>query len=60
MEIKEPQSKFLKVSCSNCGNEQIIFNRPTKKASCLECEEVLCEPTGGMGMIKTKIKEVFR
>lgn len=59
MEIKEPDSKFLKVSCSECGNSQVIFNKPSKEVDCLECGSVLCEPSGGMGEIKTKIEDVF-
>lgn len=60
MEVKEPESKFLKISCSECENEQVVFNKPSKQAECLKCGEILCEPTGGMGKIKTKIEEVFR
>ncbi len=53
-------SKFLKISCSNCENKQTIFNKPTRKVECIECGSVLCEPTGGMGKIQSKIEEVFR
>ena len=60
MDIDEPDSKFLKVSCSNCGNTQVIFNKPSKRAECLECDSLLCKPSGGMGEINSKIEEVFR
>ena len=53
------KSKFLKVKCKKCRNEQIIFNKPAQIVRCLVCGAVLAEPTGGMGKIKTKIKEVL-
>ncbi len=60
MNKEEPKSKFLKISCSECENEQIIFNKPTNTVQCLDCESTLCDPTGGMGKIQSKIEEVFR
>ncbi|MFP4116005.1 MAG: 30S ribosomal protein S27e [Candidatus Aenigmatarchaeota archaeon] len=59
MKVKEPDSKFLKVSCSDCGNVQVLFNKPSQKVECRECSSVLCDPTGGMGKIYSKIEEVF-
>ncbi|MFP4116473.1 MAG: 30S ribosomal protein S27e [Candidatus Aenigmatarchaeota archaeon] len=60
MNGEEPDSKFLKVSCSDCENSQIIFNKPTTQVECSECGSNLCEPRGGMGKVQSKIKEVFR
>jgi len=53
-------SKFLKISCSDCDNKQVVFNKPSKKVECLSCGSIICEPTGGLGEIKSKIEEVFR
>ncbi len=60
MKIKETDSKFLEISCSDCGNTQIAFNKPSKEVKCTECGSMLCEPTGGLGKINSKIKEVHR
>lgn len=60
MKIEEPDSKFLKVKCSDCGNEQTVFNKASTKVECNNCGTVICEPTGGMAEIKTNIKEVYR
>lgn len=49
------KSKFLKVKCKHCRNEQIIFNRASTEVKCLVCEKTLAKPTGGMADIKTKI-----
>ena len=58
MITKQPISKFLEVVCPKCKNEQIIFNKSTRVVNCLVCGNVLAEPTGGMGRIKTKINKV--
>ncbi|MFA4819592.1 MAG: 30S ribosomal protein S27e [Candidatus Aenigmatarchaeota archaeon] len=54
-----PKSKFLKVKCKKCRNEQIIFNKAAIVVKCLVCESILAEPTGGLAEIKTKIEEVM-
>jgi len=48
-------SKFLKVKCRKCKNEQIVFEKPAMDVKCLVCGEVLVESTGGKGIVKTKI-----
>ncbi len=53
--IPIPTSKFLKVKCMKCGNEQIIFNKASTKVYCLVCGNLLAEPTGGKARIHAKI-----
>lgn len=60
MAKEQPRSKFLKVKCSNCSNEQIIFNKPSTEIKCLVCDSILGEPTGGLANVKTKIKKVHK
>ncbi|ADG13441.1 Ribosomal protein S27E [Methanocaldococcus infernus ME] len=57
--IPKPRSKFLKVQCPECNNEQIIFDRPATIVKCLACGKVLAEPRGGKGKIMAKIIEVL-
>ncbi len=45
--IPQPTSKFMKVKCEKCKNEQIIFNKPASTVKCLVCDAVLVKPTGG-------------
>ncbi len=45
--IPRPSSKFILVRCPECGNEQIIFNKPAIVVRCLVCGAVLAKPTGG-------------
>lgn len=55
--ILEPESKFIKVKCKKCRNEQIIFNKTATTVKCLVCENVLAVPTGGKAEIKTTVLE---
>jgi len=55
----EPESRFLKVACTKCKNEQIIFNKASEDVKCLVCGNLLSEATGGMSVIKSKILKVL-
>lgn len=54
-----PDSKFIKLRCSKCKNEQIIFDKAASKVECLVCGKVLAEPSGGKTNVKTSILEVL-
>ncbi len=58
-EIKEPTSKFIKVRCPKCKNEQIVFGKSSTKIGCLVCGKQVAEPTGGKTKIKARILEVL-
>jgi small subunit ribosomal protein S27e len=49
---QEPNSRFVKVRCEKCKNEQIVFNRPSTEIRCLVCSETLAKPSGGSVKIK--------
>jgi small subunit ribosomal protein S27e len=58
--IPQPSSKFMKVKCEKCKNEQTIFNKPSNVVKCLVCDEVLVQPRGGkIKEASVKIIEVF-
>ncbi|MEK6835533.1 MAG: 30S ribosomal protein S27e [Nanoarchaeota archaeon] len=57
--IKEPTSKFVKVRCSKCKNEQIIFGKASTIVNCLVCNTTLATPAGGKAKIKARILEVL-
>jgi small subunit ribosomal protein S27e len=60
MEItKEPESKFIKVRCPKCKNEQIVFGKASTVVKCLVCSKVLAEPSGGKSKVKARILEVL-
>ncbi|MEM2681128.1 MAG: 30S ribosomal protein S27e, partial [Zestosphaera sp.] len=35
--IPMPKSKFLKIKCPSCGNEQIVFDHASFPVRCLIC-----------------------
>ncbi len=59
MKTKQPSSKYIKIRCPKCKNEQIMFGKPVMNISCLVCNKVLAEPTGGKSHIKARILEVL-
>ena len=54
-----PRSKFLKVKCPQCKNEQIVYNKPATEVKCLVCGKTLMKPTGGKGKLLAKVIEVY-
>ncbi|TFG28092.1 MAG: 30S ribosomal protein S27e [Promethearchaeota archaeon] len=57
--IPQPKSRFLRVKCLNCGNQQIIFGCSATDVNCLVCGKILLQSTGGKARILTKILEVL-
>ncbi|MBR9689812.1 MAG: 30S ribosomal protein S27e [Candidatus Altiarchaeota archaeon] len=54
-----PKSKFIKVKCEQCKNEQTIFNKPATNVMCLVCGKPLAESTGGKAKILAKVINVL-
>lgn len=59
MEPREPASKFIKVRCPKCKNEQIVFGKVSNHVKCLVCGKQLAEPAGGKTNFKARILEVL-
>ena len=59
METQEPNSKFIRVRCPKCKNEQIVFGKVATNVKCLVCEKILAEPQGGKSAFKARILEVL-
>ena len=57
--MKQPSSKFIKVRCSDCENEQVLFDKATIPVSCHICGSKLAIPSGGKAKIKGKILEII-
>jgi len=55
----EPVSKFVKVRCPKCKNEQVIYGKASTIVNCLVCGKMLAKPTGGKSLIKVRILEVL-
>ena len=56
---KETKSKFIKVRCPKCKNEQVVFGKPSTIINCLVCSGELVKPSSGKGKIKARVLEVL-
>ena len=56
---KIPESRFIKVRCRDCENEQVLFNKASNVVSCHICGSKLAVPRGGKAEIKGEILEVL-
>lgn len=53
--IPRPKSRFLRVRCPDCGNEQIVFSHATSAVHCNICGAILAEPSGGKALIRGEV-----
>ena len=59
VKMREPTSKFVKVRCPKCKNEQVIFGKISSQVACLVCSKPLADPTGGKSKLKARVLEVL-
>jgi len=57
--IPRPTSRFYRVRCLTCENEQIVFSHVSHEIECHSCGEKLAEPTGGKAKILGSIVAVL-
>jgi small subunit ribosomal protein S27e len=53
----KPSSRFIKVRCKDCENEQVLFDKATTPVSCHICGSKLAIPQGGKAKIKGVVLE---
>src|SRR5881296_4370971 len=57
--IPKPTSRFLRVKCEDCGNEQIVFDRAASTVLCQVCGATVAKPTGGKAAVRGEILGVL-
>ena len=57
--IPRPRSRFVRVKCPDCGNEQLAFEKAASIVKCNICDGVLVEPTGGRAKIRGEVIEIL-
>jgi len=57
--IPKPTSKFLLLICSECSNQQIVFDSAKTQVKCNVCGAVLAYPSGGKAVLTGKVVEVY-
>jgi len=58
--MKTTESKFIKVRCKDCENEQVLYNKASTVVSCHICGSKLAVPSGGKAKIKGEVLEVIK
>jgi small subunit ribosomal protein S27e len=53
------RSRFVKVKCPDCENEQIIFEKASTPVTCIVCGHILATPSGGKAEITAEIISAF-
>lgn len=51
-------SKFVKVKCGKCKNEQITYTKASMNVKCLVCGETLVKPAGGDARMLVQSEEL--
>ncbi len=49
--VPEPNSKFLKIECSECGEKQVVFSHASTVVTCNSCGNAIAKPTGAIAKI---------
>ena len=58
--IPEPKSKFPKIKCSQCEEEQIVYSHTSTVIKCNSCGNTIAEPTGSIAKIFGKVSETIQ
>jgi small subunit ribosomal protein S27e len=53
--IPKPNSNFVLVECTKCGEKRIIFSYTTTDINCESCHQAIAEKTGARANILGKI-----
>ncbi len=57
--LKGKGNRFLKIKCSECGNEQITYSKGSSDVTCNICGSHLVSPTGGSIKTNSEITQEF-
>ncbi len=57
--IPMPRSRFVKVRCPSCGNEQVVFDHASFPSRCLVCGTVLVVPSGGKAKVLGELIKIM-
>jgi small subunit ribosomal protein S27e len=47
--------EFLKIRCTDCGNEQLVYSHASMPVRCHVCSKTLAVPRGGKAKLKATI-----
>ncbi len=50
-------ANFVRVTCADCDNEQIVFENAATTVECADCGAELVRPSGGKATIAGEVTE---
>lgn len=53
--VPKPSSKFYKVICKECNEENVVFSHVTTMVTCKSCGNTLAKPTGALARFYGKV-----
>jgi len=53
--IPEPSSKFQKVKCKECDEENIVFSHASSSVTCKSCGNVIAKPSGAVAILHGEV-----
>ena len=53
--VPEPNSKFLKIECKECGEKQVVFSHASTTVTCNSCGNEIAKSTGAVAKLHGKI-----
>ncbi len=51
IEIPKPSSRFQKVNCNECGEQQVVYSHASTSVACNSCGNVIASPTGSKSVL---------
>ncbi|WP_435097190.1 30S ribosomal protein S27e [Halarchaeum sp. P4] len=48
---------FFRITCPDCENEQVVFEKASSPVSCAVCGTTLARPTGGKADLEGEVVE---
>ncbi len=53
-------SRFIRITCKDCGHEVVIFERASTVINCSVCGATLAQPAGGKAvLVGSEVQEVL-
>ncbi len=56
---KKTSSRFLKVKCSDCEHEQVVYGCAATPVACEVCNKTIVKPAAGKATVTTHILAVL-
>ena len=57
--IPRPKTRFFRLKCPGCGNEQNVFSAASTKVKCLVCNTPLAGTGASAIRLKTKVLRIM-